>query len=81
MPRLVSSGNLWNDRMAAGIQQPELSDRRWPAGRQGLPEGRSLDGNYKLWWKACQRDGEGMPMQRRKLLHSAYNLLLSASSN
>jgi len=28
MPRLVSSGNLWNDRMAAGIQQPELSDRR-----------------------------------------------------
>ena len=58
MPRLVSSGNLWNDRMAAGFssRSSPIADDRQAA--QGLPEGRSLDGNYKWRWKACQREGE-----------------------
>jgi len=67
MPRLGSSGNLWNDRMAAAISSRSsgIADDRQAA--QGLPEGRSLDGNYMCWWKACQRNGGVSPLKRGKL--------------
>jgi hypothetical protein len=76
MPRLVSRGNLWNDRVAAGFSSRfcRITDDRLAA--QELPEGRSLDGNYKWRMQGVSNETYDHRFTRQKVAKPCLQRLM-----